>query len=508
MAEPVHGNGNIPPPPLFAPTSLTAVVADLDLRDLMLERGTTGLRRAGGFVREEPLQELTGRVGIQKYKEMSDNSPVIGACLYAIQMLMRNVHWHIKPADTSPEAQHYADLLHGMLFDDMAMPWSMLISEILSFLIYGFSFFEVIYKRRLGLHPPPNPDGTRPLPSQFDDGLIGIGKLAPRAQESVLRWEFDQTGSLLGMHQLDTWMGRQAYIPYEKALLFRPTSYKDSPEGRSVLRNAFQPYYMIAHIQNVEGVAIERDLTGLPVLGTPPQWWAATASPEDVAKLEMVKHIGRNIRQDEQACLVYPLLYDQNNNPLFTFSLAASPGTKAINTDPVIQRHELRITQSLLCDLLFLGHEDVGSFALASSKSTTQSMSLGGYLTAIKDECNRRLIPPLWRFNAFPERMRGTLMHGDVETVDLTELARFMLSFGRIYPMQDLENHMRGLAGLPERPGAETHPLPAAIQPHGGLGSHGGGSGTDIQELGISPPGSGGGLPDLDRELSSQSLGF
>jgi hypothetical protein len=226
---------------------------------------------------------------------MSDNSPVIGACLYAIQMLVRNVHWHITPADTGRGAALCGSLRRHAL-SGLAMPWAMFISEVLSFLIYGFSYFEVIYKRREGLHPPPNVDGTRPLPSLYDDGLIGVGKLAPRAQESLLRWEFDQTGSLLGMHQLDTWMGRQAYIPYEKALLFRPTSYKDSPEGRSVLRNAYQPYYMIAHIQNVEGIGIERDLTRLPVLA--PQWWLRR--PRRRRKTwrssEMAKHIGRNIR--------------------------------------------------------------------------------------------------------------------------------------------------------------------------------------------------------------------
>jgi hypothetical protein len=508
MADPVRDNGSIPPPPLWAPSALTDVVEHLDLRDLMLERGTTGLKRAGGYIREEPLSELAGQAGIRKFGEMKNTSPVIGACLYAIEMRMRQVRWTFEPADATPEAQYYADLAHGMLFDDLDMPWSMLLSEILSFLPFGFSYFEVIYKRRQGQDPPPNPDGSRPLPSLFDDGYIGIGKIAPRAQDTVLRWEFDQTGSLRGLHQLDPYMGRQAYIPYEKALLFRPTSYKDSPEGRSILRTAYEAYYMVSHIQRTEAIGIERDLTGLPVLGTPPQWWSASASPEDVAKLEMVKHIGRNIRQDEQSCFVYPLIYDHNNNPLLTFTLASSPGSKAIDTDTIIQRYELRMTQSVLCDLLFLGHEDTGSFALASSKSTTETVALGGYNTVIKDEVNRRLMPKVWRYNAFPEAKRPTFTHGDVESLDLTELARFMLSFGRVFNMQDLENHIRSMAGLPERPDAATHPLPPSIQPHGASSSHGGGSGSDIEEVGASPPGSAGGLPGLDGDLSSQSLGL
>lgn len=505
MAELITNGTQFAEPPGSSDPAASAVVDRLDLRDLLIERGTTGLKRAGGFVREDFLVELNGQQGVRKYREMADNSPVIGGCLFAIQMLIRNVKWRIKPADDSPEAARYAELLSGMLFDDLDMPWSLLVSEMLSFLPFGWSMFELIFKRRLGLNPPVLPDGTRPLPSQFNDGLIGLGKMAPRAQDTLLRWEFDQTGSLLGMHQLDPWMGHQAYLPYEKCLLFRPTSYKNSPEGRSILRTAYRPYYLLTHIENTEAVGVEREYTGLPVIHVPAQWMTGAAGPEEVAQLEMVKHVGRNVKNDEQACLILPSLYDAGGNQILKFEFAKAPGSRAWSTDPIIQRHELRITQSVLCDMLFLGHEDVGSFALASSKSTTQSMSLGGYMTAMKDELNRRCLPWLWRLNAFPPQMLGTLEHGDIESIDLTELARFMLSFGRIYPMADLENHVRTLAGLPEREGAEHNPLPPAIQPTGGgegFHAHGGGSGTGMSTGAI--PGAG--FPDLDRELSPPSL--
>ena len=502
MAELITNGTQFPQPPGWGDPSLTAEVDRLDLRDLLIERGSTGLKRAGGYVREEYLKELVGQQGVRVFREMRDNSPVIGGCLFAIEMLVRNVAWHLEPADPSDEARHYADLAAGMLFDDIEIPWSLLISEILSFLPFGWSMFELIFKRRLGLDPPAHPDGTRPLPSTFNDGLIGLGKIAPRAQDTLLRWKFDHTGSLLGMHQLDPWMGHQAYLPYEKCLLFRPTSYKNSPEGRSILRTAYRPYYLLSHIENVEATGVEREYTGLPVIQVPAQWMTGSAGPEELAQLDMIKHVGKNIRNDEQACLILPSLYDAAGNQILKFEFAKSPGTRAFSTDPIIQRHELRITQSVLCDMLFLGHEDVGSFALASSKSTTQAMSLGGYLTVIKDEMNRRCLPWLWRFNAFPKKMMPELCHGDIESVDLTELARFMLSYGRIFPMADLENHLRTMAGLPEREGAETNPLPPAILPTSGEGfhAHGGGSGAGV------PTTPGAGLPDFDRELSPPSL--
>jgi hypothetical protein len=363
MAEPV--NGTTYPPQPAQNVVLTEVVRDLDLRDLLIERGTSGLRRSGGYISEEWERTIgTGMAAARVYRQMRDTNSTIGGCLFAVEMLIRQVPWHLQPADDTEEAQHYADFADEVLFQDLSMPWSLLLAEILSFLTYGYAYLEMVFKRRLGPNPPPRHDGSRPLPSKFDDGLIGLGRLAPRAQETIYRWEFSPEGILLGAHQIDPWSGRQAYIPYEKALHFVPTSYKENPEGRSVLRSCHRDAYLVTNLQNTEAIAAERDLTGLPVFGTPPQWWSANATAEEQAQLAAIKRIGRNIRQDEQACLVFPLIYDTAGNQLLTFQLAASGGTKAIDTDRIIQRYELRIAQSLLCDLLFLGHEAVDSFAL------------------------------------------------------------------------------------------------------------------------------------------------
>ena len=60
-------------------------------------------------------------------------------------------------------------------------------------------------------------------------------------------------------------------IPRAKCLLFRPTAYKSNPEGRSILRTAYRPWYNLTQIENIEGIGIERDLAGLPVVKVPPE---------------------------------------------------------------------------------------------------------------------------------------------------------------------------------------------------------------------------------------------
>lgn len=51
------------------------------------EIGRIGQRRYGGVVYEEFLHELRGQRGIEVYREMSDNDDVVGAILFAIEMV-------------------------------------------------------------------------------------------------------------------------------------------------------------------------------------------------------------------------------------------------------------------------------------------------------------------------------------------------------------------------------------------------------------------------------------
>jgi hypothetical protein len=449
MAEPVVTNG-------FPPYAggLEAREEQLDLRAMLVSFGTSGLRQAGGWIREEWSTEIgQGIRAYNKYREMSDNSGVIGASLFAIQMLIRQVEWRLHPAEDSAAAQAAAELVSGMLFRDLDQSWSMVLSEALSFLPYGYSLMEIVLKRRQGLTPPDLAPGLPALPSIYEDGYIGIGSLSQRSQDTILRWQYDAVGRLQGAHQLDPFAGKQAFLPLAKCVHFRPSSYKQNPEGRSILRSAYRSYYLATHVENTEMVGVERDLVGLGMFTVPPQWMSSSATPEEQAQLDMVKRIVRNVLNDEQAGLVVPAIYDQDGNQLLKFELLTSGGRRMFDTSKILERLELRIAQSLLTDLIFLGHETVGSFALASSKTTTLAMALAGFLQVITDEFNRKVIPLLWRLNAFDPALMPTLCHGDIESLDLKDLSSFLTAYAGVpsFDLTDVENHIRGLAGFPER---------------------------------------------------------
>ena len=70
--------------------------------DKFREYGKTGLYRFNtGWIYEEFLRELQGRRGVEVYKEMSENDDIIGAILFATEMLMRQSDWSIQEAGTT-----------------------------------------------------------------------------------------------------------------------------------------------------------------------------------------------------------------------------------------------------------------------------------------------------------------------------------------------------------------------------------------------------------------------
>src|SRR5579871_4536546 len=196
--------------------------------------GSRGLRQYGGYVRDEFLPQLTGRQAARTYREMQDNSPTVGAVLFAIQQSMREVTWRVESPDSRPESTEAVEFVESLM-EDMTQPWPDFVSESLSMLPFGFAPHEIVYKRRSGSKPfnPNPPKGKKVYASKFSDGKVGWAKLPLRAQETVIKWFFDEDGDTTGMTQ-QPWFGGLIDIPMEKLLLFRPSVHKSNPEGRSI----------------------------------------------------------------------------------------------------------------------------------------------------------------------------------------------------------------------------------------------------------------------------------
>lgn len=86
------------------------------------EIGRIGQRRYGGVIYEEFLPELRGSRGVEIYREMSENDDVVGAILYAIEMLVRQTDWIVEPGGGTAKDREAAEFVQSCM-DDMQSTW-------------------------------------------------------------------------------------------------------------------------------------------------------------------------------------------------------------------------------------------------------------------------------------------------------------------------------------------------------------------------------------------------
>jgi hypothetical protein len=414
-----------------------------------MELGVTGIKRTGGYIDEEFLPALRGRKAIQVYKEMSLNDSMVGALLFAIDKLIREVEWQVVPAEQSEEGQAAADFLESCM-EDMSHSWDDFIGETLSMLVYGFSWHEIVYKRRLG---PWQKDGKKK--SKYDDGRIGWRKIPIRAQETWQRWIFDENGGVKGMVQMAPPTYKPTVLPIEKSLLFRTNVSKGNPEGQSLLRTAYRSWYFKKRLEEFEAIGVERDLAGMPVARVPAEYLSAPKGSKQEKTVQAFRKMVRGVRRDENEGLVLPRQIDPDTKQdMYDFELMSSGGSRQFDTTGIIQRYEQRILMSVLADFILVGHEQTGSYSMHTDKTGIFRAALNAITKAIADTLNRHAVPKLFELNSWKLSELPKFEPMNIDPPDLAQLASFITSTAgagmQWFPDPELEKFVRDIARLPE----------------------------------------------------------
>jgi len=403
------------------------------------ELGVSGLNRFGYYVFEEFLPQLQYPQAARVYREMSDNDPTVGAILYMSEQLIKKAGWSVKAASDKPADIEAARFVQECM-DDMSTSWDGVISEILSMFTYGFSFHEIVYKVRRG---PDEASGR--YRSKYTDGRIGWRAIPSRSQHTLYGWDFADNGDIKGFIQWAPPTFHLTTIPLSKGLLFRTKISNDNPEGRSLLRNAYRPWYFKKRIEEIEGIGVERDLAGLPVISPPENLdiWDPN-NPEMVRLKTVAETLVRNVRRDRTEGVVMPFGWE--------FKLLTTGGSRQFDTNAIINRYDNRIAITMLADIVMMGGDKVGSFALGEVKKSLLAASLEAQIWNIADVLNTYAVPKLFKYNYFPGITdTPRIIPGEVEVPDIKELA-FLIRSAGLRPNKDLPlmNMLRRLISLDE----------------------------------------------------------
>jgi len=379
------------------------------------ELANRNLYRPFGIENLEFLPQLRGRKQSEVYREMSDNDALIGAILFAIEMVLRRVEWEVEPArsqdgEASERDMQRADFLNSCM-EDMSVSWEDFVSDVLTMLPFGYSYMEIVYKRR--------EDASVEAPAEsrtrYPDGQIGWRKFVLVPQATIDDFKIDEYGGVQGAWQGGAYGEQRILVPIEKALLFRTS--QRSPRGKSVLRRVVQSWYYRKRIQEIEGIGVERDLAGLPVMHVDHEALA------DGAKKTEYQNIIRNTRRDTQEGVLLPANVDEKGQLQKTviFELLSTGGARQFNTTEIINRYAREIAVAVLQDIVILGHEKIGTQALASEKRDLSDTALQAWLNVVAAVMNTHAVPRLFALNGESLEDLPKLKPNDLRSTDVEE---------------------------------------------------------------------------------------
>jgi hypothetical protein len=424
------------------------------------ELSTVGLRVANGTVLEDVYTDLKWPNCKATYNKMWLD-PVIASANQTIKAFVRNAKYKVVVENDSPDEKDKANIeFIESCMNDMEESFNDYINESLSFLKYGFCVNEKVFKYR-------NNKGEHK--SRHSDEKIGWAKLPVRSQDSISRWRFDNKGrNLLSVEQnLSLVCGSYDYkqggngfsdniidIPRQKFMLFRHDTERNSPIGTSPLRACYSPWKYKAQIEEYQSAGISRDLGGLPVIKMPIEYLSDDAPDDKKQVYQMFKDIIMNLHNNQQAGLILPRFIDEvTKMDLFDFELVSTSGGKMYDTTKIISNYENKILMTYLADVLKLGQDASGSFALSDNKTNLLAIGIKSIIEEILQEFNRDLIPQTMRLNGeFDASKYPKITVEDLDERDLEKLGKFIqqtVSVGAVETDQTLSEWLRKEAGAP-----------------------------------------------------------
>ena len=423
------------------------------------EVGTTGLRVISKHILEESRTELRWPNVIKTYKTMQKDA-TISSAINLFKMMLTRIEWKVEPPLNATDEQIKKAKFIEQCKDDMEHSWNEFIQNVSSSYTYGFSVQEKVYRKR-----------TKDRGSRYNDGLIGWKKLPIRSQDTIQGWNFDQEGrNLLSVEQnletlnyngrytnLATSGGNIITIPRNKFMLFRVNPERDNPEGNSLLKSVYLAWRYRTSIEEQEAIGIVRNMVGTPVVKIPPIYMSPDASVEQKAIYEYYKNMVRNLERNEQSGIVLPNAYDpESRQPLFSFELLSVSSGRQYDTGAIITRYDYKILTALFADFLKLGQEQVGSFALAGSKTSIMAMAIEARLDEIADTLNNDLVRQTFALNGWDDEELPKFTYTDLDEEDLDEFGKLVQ---RVFSVNGVEFD-REIANIIRERGFKATPYP------------------------------------------------
>lgn len=350
----------------------------------------------------------------ETFREMSDDI-TIAAAISSVQVVSSRIPIFIESYDQSKTHLKRKEFLESCL-SDMEHSLQDFIKQAMTFRVYGWSICEKVYRYR-----------RRKKGSRYDDNRIGIKKLAFRPQHTITEFRMsDDNRDLIGVVQgsmpIDSDLAQRRIplkpntndllIPKNKILFFVTDNTTGLPYGRSPLVSCYQTWRDLQKVQDLEYVAMSKNLNGLPLASLPARFLSAEADDDEVdVRLSIVDGISK-VGIGEQSSFVLPSDRDEDGNRLFDLQLLQASSSNVTSISAIVSRLKREMK-----DLFFNDLNDEG-------KGNLLNMLVESCIKDIFEVLNRDLIPELWEMNGWDITKTPTLKYGSLKEVNMSDFAK------------------------------------------------------------------------------------
>lgn len=400
------------------------------------EVGVSGTPILAGFLREmgEYKADLApGATAVRVYEEMRRGDGMVAAALKAVKLPLTEAEWQIQvPDEPNPQEQQTGEFVERAL-QLRRINLRKVIDNGLLALDFGSAAHENVWA--------------------VDDGKIVLADCAARLPITFFRYLVDAHDHLLALEQLGYGGGTYQRVqipridkhgrPTHKLALFVFRQEGANFWGRSILREAYQHWYLKKKLYAIDAIACEKNGMGFPFMTYGPN-----AKKEDI---KIVKGWLAKLGTHEGAFGAAPDGYK-----LEFLAVKGQPRS----CEGSIHHHDVKIAGTTLAGFLLLG-EQKGARSLGDTLSDFFAMALQSVASDCEDVINESTIRPLVDFNfpgfggngghRYPELRAQKILSLKIETVmkALADLANG--NVGVIEPDDDLENDVRSKLGLPDK---------------------------------------------------------
>lgn len=380
--------------------------------------GDSGVPEIGFDITSEIESKLIGIEGTRTYKKMALGDSQITMLLRTIKTPISSADWEIISSSDKPEHSTHQEFIKDYFFniDGLKPTWTKTLNSILSFLQYGFSVFEVVWREW-----------------EWRNNIYMVPDLQFRAQSSVVSINQDEQYVEQQKSKGDT-----TNIPFEFLTFFILDQEGNDMRGTSLIRGAYKDWINREEAELLDTVGVRKMALGTPIVKYPKS--LSKAHPDFKSLEEALMALGT---------MASPYFMLPN---IYEFDIVEGK-YNAASVNIKIQRHNVQMSKSVLAQFLELGMQGKsGSYSLGDTQSQLLLNSLKYIVELIQEPLNRLIetiiIHNFGKQESYP-RVFG--MNINREAVQkLIDNAIALKAAGAVEFTQRDEDFLRTKADLPE----------------------------------------------------------